>query len=84
VGQGSENHRSEINADDDPVENLMGGNETPAFEEKPHQKGFIRPFLVVFTTANKPIMRSVPLSKDPKAVMGSGSASFPGQEKDDL
>lgn len=42
------NHQSKINADDDPVGNLMGGNEVSAYEEKPPQKGFIRPFLVMF------------------------------------
>lgn len=48
AGQDGMNHQRKMNADDDPVGNLMGGNETPAFEEKPPQKGFIRPFLAMF------------------------------------
>ncbi|KAJ7419624.1 Rho-related GTP-binding protein RhoJ [Pitangus sulphuratus] len=45
------NHQSKINANDGPAGNLKRGNETPAFEEEPSQKGFIRPFLTVDTAA---------------------------------
>lgn len=44
AGQGGTNRTRKINADDKPVGNLTGENETAATEEKPPQQGFIGVF----------------------------------------
>lgn len=93
AGQSSVNHQSKINTSDDLVG--KGGNETPAFERSFLRRDLsghswqctelgINPVEVCPLLLCTHIVGSVLLSKDPRAAVGSGSASFPGQEKDDL